>query len=286
MLLRVHFLQATRRNEKTLAKPESITADKIGTLEFSVDPLFKKTSADFDEGGAGGLLLNHLHMQRDGKIIFGACDALLDCEDEDEVNYSPAAIPQDSVDVNYLKCNLVSRTFPFLADVLSRDNKVENSPRYASLLDSIFDREICPTFASFSFGSNAQAFYIGPSTIIGRADAAQDSSFMGDDDCNPFEDQEDRDHDSFLMATSAARFDTEAVSDEDDEVDFADGNVGSVLLPGSDCRTSAATRMVNSLIAARQNGDICAYFDLVATKNWAGPENWKIRRIAKSEVMM
>lgn len=43
-------------------------------LEFTVDPLFKKTSADFDEGGARGLLLNHLSIHSNGKIIFDAGD--------------------------------------------------------------------------------------------------------------------------------------------------------------------------------------------------------------------
>ena len=31
-------------------------------LEFDVDPLFQKTSAKFDEGGAKGLLLNNLYV--------------------------------------------------------------------------------------------------------------------------------------------------------------------------------------------------------------------------------
>lgn len=43
-------------------------------LEFTVDPLFKKTCADFDEGGASGLLLNHLSVYRGGKIVFDASD--------------------------------------------------------------------------------------------------------------------------------------------------------------------------------------------------------------------
>ncbi|RMX41808.1 hypothetical protein pdam_00012481 [Pocillopora damicornis] len=41
-------------------------------LGFEVDPLFHKTSAAFDEGGTGGLLLNHLHVRDD------TCDLLLD----------------------------------------------------------------------------------------------------------------------------------------------------------------------------------------------------------------
>lgn len=44
-------------------------------MDFAVDPLFKKTSADFDEGGARGLLLNHLSLDRECKIIFDASDA-------------------------------------------------------------------------------------------------------------------------------------------------------------------------------------------------------------------
>lgn len=46
-------------------------------IEFTVDPLFRKTSADFDEGGARGLLLNHLSMSSNGQIIFDAGDMSL-----------------------------------------------------------------------------------------------------------------------------------------------------------------------------------------------------------------
>jgi condensin complex subunit 2 len=61
-------------------------------LDFTVDPLFKKTSADFDEGGARGLLLNNLTVDRGGKIIFDASDAFADPEDEEEV---PTPDPQE-----------------------------------------------------------------------------------------------------------------------------------------------------------------------------------------------
>src|ERR1700722_12885315 len=43
-------------------------------LEFAVDPLFKKASADFDEGGAKGLLLNHLSIDSQGRIVFDSSD--------------------------------------------------------------------------------------------------------------------------------------------------------------------------------------------------------------------
>ena len=51
-------------------------------LEFEVDPLFHKTSASFDEGGTGGLLLNHLQCLSDtselvldsSTVVYGADD--------------------------------------------------------------------------------------------------------------------------------------------------------------------------------------------------------------------
>lgn len=39
-----------------------------------MDPLFQKTCEEFDEGGASGLLLHHLHMNSRGRIVFDASD--------------------------------------------------------------------------------------------------------------------------------------------------------------------------------------------------------------------
>jgi hypothetical protein len=50
-----------------------------------VDPLFKKTKEDFDEGGAMGLLLNHLGVDGKGRLVFDAGDATVG-DDEDEID--------------------------------------------------------------------------------------------------------------------------------------------------------------------------------------------------------
>lgn len=42
----------------------------ISAVAFNVDPLFHQTSAQFDEGGAGGLLLNNLSVYRGCEIVF------------------------------------------------------------------------------------------------------------------------------------------------------------------------------------------------------------------------
>jgi condensin complex subunit 2 len=50
-----------------------------------VDPLFKKTKEDFDEGGAMGLLLNHLSVDGKGRLVFDAGDATVG-DDEEELD--------------------------------------------------------------------------------------------------------------------------------------------------------------------------------------------------------
>jgi condensin complex subunit 2 len=64
---------------KTLVKEYDLLTIKKFDLEFAIDPLFKKTIAEFDEsGGAQSLLLNQLSVNANGKIIFDASDAKLD----------------------------------------------------------------------------------------------------------------------------------------------------------------------------------------------------------------
>lgn len=50
-------------------KPESISVTRL-EQEFDVDPLFQKTSASFDEGGARGLLLNTLRVYNGYSLAF------------------------------------------------------------------------------------------------------------------------------------------------------------------------------------------------------------------------
>lgn len=51
--------------------------------QISADPLFQKTSASFDEGGAKGMLLNHLPVQSGCHVVFDSSDAVTDDADVD-----------------------------------------------------------------------------------------------------------------------------------------------------------------------------------------------------------
>jgi condensin complex subunit 2 len=53
---------------------DSINVKKFD-LEFTVDPLFTKTSEAFDEGGPKGLLMNHLNVLNGCNLIFDSSDA-------------------------------------------------------------------------------------------------------------------------------------------------------------------------------------------------------------------
>jgi condensin complex subunit 2 len=81
-----------------------------------IDPLFKKTSADFDEGSASGLLLNHLNMAPDGRIIFDASDEILNDAAEGEEPTSEQInvqeVPKEFVDISKLK------GMPFLGTII------------------------------------------------------------------------------------------------------------------------------------------------------------------------
>jgi len=94
--------KATHRSESTLAKNAAQLKSKKLDLEFSVDPLFRKTCEDFDEGGAHGLLMNHLSLGvgSEGalRVIFDASDPMGKVgEDEDLL------VPEDDVDLTVLR---------------------------------------------------------------------------------------------------------------------------------------------------------------------------------------
>ena len=58
----------------TLEQNQDALNVKKFDLSFTVDPLFHQTSMKFDEGGAKGLLLNHLHVTQGCELVFDSCD--------------------------------------------------------------------------------------------------------------------------------------------------------------------------------------------------------------------
>ena len=58
----IKYLFQAKKSHTVETNLKNINMVKLD-LEFEVDPLFSKTSAAFDEGGTGGLMMNHLQVQ-------------------------------------------------------------------------------------------------------------------------------------------------------------------------------------------------------------------------------
>lgn len=144
--------KAQRSSEATLAPSFATLQLKKFELEFSVDPLFKKASADFDEGGAKGLLLNHLSIDSQGRIVFDSSDDAGDASAEgkgrqrrgeaiEEAEETPepdsmldntAKLEDDDEDVEIDIASLGAKFFPNL--------------------DRLEDQDICPSLKNFDLG--------------------------------------------------------------------------------------------------------------------------------------
>ncbi|CCH44565.1 Condensin complex subunit 2 [Wickerhamomyces ciferrii] len=251
----------------TLVPFESIQVKKL-SQELSIDPLFKKTLAEFDEGGAKSLLLNTLHMDNHTRVVFDATtgeskENLRDDEDPDQeedkvkdedhdINMEMSGIEEGDInigDLKHLVYNededlddlLVCPSFEHLGSVLKDVNRAK------SLLNDVNQQNInIPDDFSASHHS------INASNAGGNDDFGFDfggaNDFDDDDGGNSFGD---------LDQEAAAVLFQDENQDPDDE----------------------DTKIVANVV----DQDLMAYFDHTLRRNWAGPEHWKVKQLKKGK---
>ncbi|KAK8168359.1 condensin complex subunit 2/barren [Phyllosticta citrichinensis] len=268
-----------RAAEATLVSSFSQLMIKKMELEFSVDPLFKKAAADFDEGGAKGLLMNNLSIDSNGRIVFDSSDDAQDAtaempdeettqvkEEEDE-----AEQPQKELDLSALG----AKFFPDL-----------------SVLDG---QDICPSLKGFDFGdpdAAANLPFLKASEDWRNEQRANEED--GDDAAGDFlNDGFDDDDDGGLGAfdipaetgfgEGGEAWAREAALDPQMRVHKVDVDMGDEegeeavgKTGGFDAESSHYDITVGS---RAEHEHILSYFDKTLSKNWAGPEHWRIRRI-------
>lgn len=88
---------------------EALNAKKLD-LEFLIDPLFRKTSAAFDEGGVKGLLLNHLSVHN----VLHGCELVFDSVDAVDVDGSNTASSDRACDISDLQGMMINNIPPLL----------------------------------------------------------------------------------------------------------------------------------------------------------------------------
>ncbi|KAK2465681.1 hypothetical protein APHAL10511_002225 [Amanita phalloides] len=267
--------QKSHRPGATLVKDSAQLKSKKLDLEFSVDPLFKKTCADFDEGGAQGLLMNHLSLGMGNeamRVIFDASDSIGgkadDEEDEDLIE------PEDDVDLSYLRKQ-------FLPDLSVLENKA-----------------ISHSLAGFSFSKDAFSFEDTTKFLKDNSD----QNAIDDDDEDDFgggafdavnEDGPPPVEDFFVGVDAAADEyggDMLGGDDNDDQNDngspSTEGNQAgdgrpAQFVPFDPRRLPTERDLIMAMTDADGDGGTMDYFDQNFLKNWAGPEHWKLRKVIR-----
>lgn len=267
-------------------------------LEFAVDPLFKKASADFDEGGAKGLLLNHLAIDAEGRIVFDSSDDAVDTTAEEELK------PKDDDREETTEPEEESEATP----APDTENKPEESVeidiaplanRFFPDINCLMEQDICPSLKDFDLGDPSGSLDVP--FLKAPEDWRQDKELDG----------EGRDNSGIMLD------DDNAVGFDDDDVSLAgfdlggdtgfgeggeawardaalepmlkvhrvdDGDAGgddadSFGADGFDTAENGSYTVSLSHQPNNEHENILSYFDNALQKNWAGPEHWKIRRI-------
>lgn len=277
-------------------------------LEFAVDPLFKKASADFDEGGAKGLLLNHLMIDSKGRIVFDSSDDSVDTsetkkkrkrqgegeedgedddvEDEEEeeqledVTMKTVEEQEEDADIEIDLGPLAARFFPDMAR-----------------LDEL---DVCPSLKTFEIGDPSGSldipFLRAPDDWRQEQDGGADEAGYGnktgmdiDDNALGFDDDEGLGN--FSMGGDVAfgeggeAWAKEAALEPQMRVFNAGlGDDGAEEGDGDDMMDNDGNDDFNvSLMHAQKpdkmHEDILAYFDQALQKNWTSAEHWRIRKI-------
>ena len=295
--------QTQRSSEATLASSFTSLQLKKFELEFSVDPLFKKASADFDEGGAKGLLLNHLAIDSTGRIVFDSSDDAGDAIAEGDNNKRSNAreAGERSADVNEASTEdseVPMETKPSDIDINALGTKFFSDLR---ILD---EQDICPSLKSFDLGNPAGPLDIPFLKVSedlrqerenavdgGRGD--QTAIFLDADNVAGVED-DDGVLGGFAVGAEAgfgeggeawAKNAAIEVQTHFGDMGFGEGaigdreagdelGVGEFVPDGNQYAVSLHQKRTEA-----GHEDILSYFDNTLRKDWAGPEHWRIRRI-------
>jgi condensin complex subunit 2 len=256
-----------------------------------VDPLFRKTRAEFDEGGAMGLLMNHLGVDSKMRVVLDSGDSNILDEEEEEPDL------HQTIDLSEIRGGQPS----FLSLPQSYTEISAPSASILPSLDTLENRSIAQGFSDFRFSSDPKDldFTFANKThdeprdhsfdnisAFGGGDDDGDGGFGGDlgeggADVQDFftGDQAVGDdvHDSGGIGFGNTDYDGEGAGP-------SVGGVSGVSTIGGvepfDPRRAPNER--DLVMAMNDNDeDMLDYFDSNFMKNWAGPEHWKLRRAVK-----
>lgn len=260
-------------------------------LEFAVDPLFKKASADFDEGGAKGLLLNHLAIDSHGRIVFDSSDdAVDDSAKTAEDDRQESVDPDQQIEEKTKPTQTASDIFEDNAEI----DLAMLASQFFPNLDSLDEQDICPSLKNLDLGDPSGSLDLpllkapeewrqDKMDEDGRGPEDPSGIMLDDDNAVGFDDDD----------ATLAGFDLSG------DTGFGDGGEAwareAALEPmlsvhrvahdgdndgeGDDADEDTYAISMSHQTNSHDHENILSYFDNALQKNWAGPEHWKIRRI-------
>lgn len=259
-------------------------------LEFTVDPLFKKVAADFDEGGAQGLLLNHLAIDASGRIVFDSSDDIDD-----------ATAEGDDIEKGQQE-----RDDKFIPDAAEDTSVAALGARFFPDLARLDAQDICPSLKNFDLSNPSVSLDIPflkasedwmHDKVLPQPNGLGDQTgvFLDGDNVIGFDDDdgvlggfnfgEDAgfgEGGDAWAKTVAVGLQTQHGGLEESGPTEGQRDGFGVDVVGVDQFDPGDNQYAVSMHHKNSDGgheDILSYFDNALQKNWAGPEHWRIRRI-------
>lgn len=285
-----------RSSEATLAPSFNSLQLKKFELEFAVDPLFKKASADFDEGGAKGLLLNHLMIDSQGRIVFDSSDDSGDAttlgkkkanedgnEEDDGIEEDDAGEEQleDDDEADDVEIDLGALGAKFIPDLYRLD-----------------ELDVCPSLKTFDLGDPSGSmdipFLKAPEDWKQDQDKEKTPGALGDisglvidGDAPAGFDDDDLGLGTFDAVEDVAFGEGgEAWAREaalEPQMRVYDAGFGEEGGDGDEVDGKGNGEYIVSMTSAQQadkmHEDILGFFDQALQKNWTSAEHWRIRKI-------
>ncbi|KAI9833107.1 MAG: hypothetical protein M1826_000474 [Phylliscum demangeonii] len=296
-----------RSSEATLASSFAQLQLKKFDLEFSVDPLFKKASADFDEGGAKGLLLNNLAIDQHGRVVFDSSDEQQQNDDPEQSNATLETMTSDE-DHDTIMGDGVDADSQDEPPSQKQSGKIDIAALRAKFFPDLAllnHQEICPSLKNSNLADPGGALDIP--FLKAPSDWRQDNSqpdndrdksgiVLADENGPIFEDDGGDGLGGFDLPPETGfgeggevwsrtvaldpnmphgRPALEGGLDKGYQDDGEELGVGAFDPQDGDYAVALDRGGTNG---ADQDG-ILMYFDDAMRSNWAGPEHWRIRRI-------
>ena len=288
--------KATRSSEATLVNGFASLQLKKFELEFAVDPLFKKASADFDEGGAKGLLLNHLAIDAQGRIVFDSSD-----DADEETQQEDDAGEKDTEEAEVEDKSIIAADSQSI--IGQKIDIAALGAKFFPNLESLEGQDICPSLKNFDLGDPASALdipFLKDAAAAAVVEGNSADSSEGQDGFTNFEHSNDDDDgnmggfdvlEDVPFGQGGEAWAQEAVLESQRRQHTQEYNEDGV--DGEEPASGDAVAFdVNSsqygigFVHGKkelQHENILSYFDNTLSKNWAGPENWKIQRVKDSD---